>query len=349
MTNHTLHTKNRLIKSKLPLVSILVVTYNNLKFTKKALQSIVKQTYPNIETIVIDNNSSDNTAQFIKKTYPTFKLIENKENLFFAKANNIGFMKSKGDFILLLNNDAFLESTAISEMVKYMQKHPDVGSIQNKLLLAEEPTKIDSAGSFFSVFGFLLHRHYNASSDETKPIEIFAGKGASLMIRRSALLPKKYLFHDKYMLYFEDTDLCWRILLNGYKNIYLPGPITYHYVGKTSNRIKRNYFIDYHSFKNRLSSIIINSGYLFLFTILPIHIIILLILMAIYAVIAPGLSKAIFLACRYNLKNLRNLLYLRKEIQAKRKISDFRLLHLIKFQSPRRIIQFIKLYTSKKV
>lgn len=121
------------IKSTYPLVSIVIVTFNNLEYTKLCIESIYSKTaYPNFELVVVDNASSDKTTDYLaalKQGHDNIKVILNKENLGFASANNIGIQESTGEYIILLNNDTIITRGWISGLIKYLIKDPEVGMV----------------------------------------------------------------------------------------------------------------------------------------------------------------------------------------------------------------------------
>jgi GT2 family glycosyltransferase len=122
----------RYIRSTYPLVSIIVVTFNNLKYTQLCVESIYGKTaYPNFELIIVDNASSDGTPDYLnslKEKYDNVNIVLNSENLGFATANNIGIRESKGEYIILLNNDTVVTRGWISGLIKYL-KNPDIGMV----------------------------------------------------------------------------------------------------------------------------------------------------------------------------------------------------------------------------
>lgn len=325
-----------------PLVSIVVVNYNGEKYVERCISSILSQTYKNLEIIFVDNNSKDNSVEIIKK-YPQIKLIESKENLYFAGGNNLGFKNSTGDIIYLLNNDAYPESNVIEKIVEVFNKNHKAGVVQNKLIYASDPNRIDSVGSMFTMLGFLKHLEI----DPNKQSEIFSAKGASMAVRRE-IAEKSGLFHDSYKMYFEDTDLCWRAILMGFEVIYLPEFLTLHEVGKSTNYDTLP-LTDYHSFKNRINSIITNSSFLLLLIVLPVHIAVCIFVILTYVPRDFRISKAIFRAILWNFTNLIPTLKLRYKVQSLRKQSDFYILkNLTIFPTPLYFFNLLRKYFDRK-
>src|SRR5437870_485124 len=116
-----------------PLVSIVIVTYNSIKFIGPCMDSVVNSTYPNIEIIVIDNESTDGTPEFVSKMYPNVTLMQTGKNLRYGLGNNIGIRKSRGEYILLLNPDTIVENNYISELFAVESSDPSVAIAPERL------------------------------------------------------------------------------------------------------------------------------------------------------------------------------------------------------------------------
>ena len=136
-----------------PLVSVIIVNYNGEICLDSCLDSLRFTTYTNFEILVVDNNSSDQSSDLVKRKYQYVKLINLKKNLGFAMANNLGAEAAKGDFYIFLNNDTIVTKTWLSELVNAI-----VGSQDNKVAIAQsflvrQDGEIDSSGDFIDRFG----------------------------------------------------------------------------------------------------------------------------------------------------------------------------------------------------
>lgn len=286
--------------------------------------SLEKQSYRDIEIIVVDNGSKDNSIELLEKEYPRVRLIKNKENLGFVTANNQGFKAASGEYILFLNNDTRVDSAAVERLVERISGREDLGVVFSKLLLMDEPKKLDAIGSFFSGYGFLYHLGFleedKGQYDNLK--EIFSPKGVSFLMPRR-LLEEIGVFDEDYFAYFEESDLFWRAWLFGKKIEFVPSSIVYHKVGGTCTKLPSP-FIDYHAFKNRLCALIKNLGAFSLWKILPAHILACLLVSFLYLCKRkPKNSMAILKALWWNIKHLKATLIKRNFVQARiRKISD---------------------------
>lgn len=310
---------------KPPLVSIVIVNFNQKQYSLDCLKSLELVTYSNFETIFVDNGSVDGTMEAVEKEYPKTIRIQTGANLGFTGGNNVGFEKASGKYILLLNNDTKVTPNFLDALVSSLEKDKNLGIVQSKILLMDDHKLLDSVASYQTITGFLYHRGY---LEEDKGqydhfIYSFSGKGACLMVRRE--VTKLGLLDDSYFAYFEETDLCWRSWILGYKVGFEPGSIIFHKMGATSSKMK-SAFIHYHSFKNRLRTIIKNGSSSTLLYMLPLHLG-LCIFLSIFFFLSGERSgaKSVLAAIWWNMLNLGSTLKLRAKIQKSRVSSDLKI------------------------
>lgn len=258
------------------LISIIIVNWNGLKWLPNCFRTLDKQDHKNFEVIFVDNASKDESVAWVKKNYPKTNIIINKENLGFADANNVGYKKAKGKYILFLNNDTRVTKTSLTELVTVLEKDDTIGGVQSKILLMDHPDTHDSVGAFLTPTGFLYHYGFGKKNSwkYNKEIELFTAKGACMMFRKDvldAVSIRGDIFDPDYFAYFEESDLCYRVWLAGYRIVYAYKSVIYHKMGATSSSMN-NAFIQYHSFKNRIRTYIKNFGIVNLLLILPIHV-----------------------------------------------------------------------------
>jgi hypothetical protein len=228
-------------------LSIVIVSYNTKDVLKECLESIYK-TIKNLsfEVIVVDNASKDQTREEISKLeFPNFKFIQNKENLGFSKANNIGFRKTSGRYVLFLNPDVVVHSETLEGMVYFMDKEREAGAATCKVILTNG--KIDDAShrgfptpwnsfTHFSglakLFGKIEHfGGYNLKHlDLSQTHEIDALAGAFMIVRREAGEEVGWWDED-YFFYGEDLDFCYMLQQKGWKIYYVPEFSVLHYKG----------------------------------------------------------------------------------------------------------------------
>jgi GT2 family glycosyltransferase len=242
-------------------LSVIIVNYNVHHFLEQALTSLAKAVkYVDAEVFVVDNNSVDGSVEMVKEKFPWVKLIVNKHNQGFSKANNQAIRLSKAEYVLLLNPDTVVEEDTLLKCCHFMDEHPDAGGLGVKMLdgkgkfLPESKRGLPSPWvAFYKIFGFAklfpkskkFGRYHLGflDEDEINPIDVLSG--AYMMLRQSAL-DRTGLLDEDYFMYGEDIDLSYRILKTGYKNYYYPETRIIHYKGESTKRTSINYvFIFY--------------------------------------------------------------------------------------------------------
>lgn len=231
-------------------ISVIIVNWNTKKFLKKCLSSLIKSTHQlNVEIIVVDNNSHDESAEMISKLFPDIILFANKKNLGYAKGNNQGYKKSHGEYVFFLNPDTIVYKNTLSQLFHFMEQNQDAGSCAPKMI--NEDGTVQKLGfyrrtptlmSMFISHGPLrsiafqssyLKSKYFEHSDFDTLHEIDQPPGACFFTRRS-ILNKIGGMEEKYKLYFEDVDLAYRIKQKGYKQWFIPYAKIKHFVGRSN-------------------------------------------------------------------------------------------------------------------
>jgi len=226
-----------------PLVSVIIVNYNGKTYLEKCLESLMKINYKNYEIILVDNNSTDTSIEFVKNTYPSITIIKLNDNYGFAEPNNIGAKNAKGDYLLFLNNDTEVNADFIGEMIKVLKQDPKIAICQS--LLLKPNGDVDSSGDFIDTLG----RAYGSKNKVNEVKKILSARGASMMVRKDSFWDLGG-FDKKFFASFEDVDLGWRAWIWGYKIVLVPNSIVYHKGGQTV----KQYFseVRFHGVKNSL-------------------------------------------------------------------------------------------------
>lgn len=250
----------RKIKRVKPLVSVVIVNYNGLKFLQGCLASLLNTRYENFEIVFVDNGSSDGSVRVAKemlRNHSGHAIIENKANLSFAVGSNIGAKHSHGDYIVFLNNDTEVEPKWLDALIDTMEKDSTVGICQSKLLLLTSRKNFDSAGDVIDRYGVTLRRGGDLREPDVgqyeKVEQVFSARGAAMIIRRE-VAHRVGMFDPLFSLAYTDLDLCWRARLNGYKVLYVPKSVVYHF-GEASTPTATSVF---YSTRNRIGLLIKN-------------------------------------------------------------------------------------------
>ncbi len=214
-----------------------------------------------VEIIVVDNNSVDDSVDFIRSRFPEVYVIANSDNLGFSKANNIGLKRAKGKFVLVLNPDTIVSEDTFTTCIEFMESHADAGIVGVKMLdgtgtyLPESKRGLPSPWtSFFKLTGFnklfpksnLFNGYYMGGLDpeETNPVPVLTG---AFMFVRKIAIESAGNFDEDYFMYGEDIDLCYRVLEAGYTNYYLPKTSIIHYKGESTKRSSVKYIRTFYS------------------------------------------------------------------------------------------------------
>lgn len=204
-----------------PLISVLLVNYNGLRHLSDCLSSLNNQTFTDIEIVLVDNNSSDGSVEWIRKHFPNVLIIESKINLGFGGGNNLGIPYCRGKYIYFLNNDTFVESNAIESLVIAIKHNEDVKIFASLLLKYNRPDLVDSAGdTIYSCGKTFSFANYPASMFLNQKKITSACGGAALYSRD--LLEEIGYFDEDFFLNYEDLDLSFRAQHAGYEILLIP-------------------------------------------------------------------------------------------------------------------------------
>lgn len=309
-------------------VSVIVLNWNGKENVQKCLNSLHRVKNQSLEIIVVDNNSTDGSIDFIKKNFPKVVLVENRKNFGFAEGNNIGFEVARGDFVLILNNDTEVTNNFLNPLLKDFEDDPKIGCIQPQIRLIEGGKTLDGVGAFLTLTGFLYHFGYLKSRDLKKYTEkrnIFSAKGACMLLRRKAI-ETVGLFDKDFFIFFEETDLCYRLWLAGYSVVYEPRSVIYHLGGgdTTASNSYKQQQRTYLAFRNMLCSYLKNFGTRNLLMILPVFFLVQGGLIFYYLItLRIDLIRVLLRGFYWNIVHLRDTLKKRRIVQnVFRRISD---------------------------
>lgn len=308
-----------------PDIAVIIPNWNGQHVLEDCLEGVAsagKETA--FEVIVYDNGSTDRSPEILETWARRLPLcvVAGDENVGFAEACNRGYLQSSAGLILFLNNDAVLQGK-LYDAVRYMASRPEIGIAQGPLL-TRDGTEIDSVGGLMTRSGFLTHPLQFARLGVSLPPsrDVFSVKGAAMFVRR-VVIESVGLFPEDAFAYFEETDLCWRARMAGWRVRYSSSlPVALHVGGHSAHRLPTS-VSEFHSFKNRLRSILVNAGGSTLAYMLPLHMGICA--CAACAAIASGRLRgagAVVGAYVWNVRSLRDTYRRRRCVQRARVVPD---------------------------
>ena len=229
-------------------LSIIIPHHNGKKLLHDCLQSIYDNiSIDNFEIIVVDNLSTDNSADEAKSNFPSIILLKSEKNLGYSGGCNLGAKNAAGEYVIFLNNDTLHTKKWIEELVNFLDNNPHAGAAQPKILNAINKDTFDYAGGAGGYidkycFPFVRGRLFNTLEKDLKQYDnakkIFWASGAAFIIRNELLKELEY-FDNIYFAYMEEIDLCWRLQALGWGIWNVPSSVVYHYGKQT---IKENSF-----------------------------------------------------------------------------------------------------------
>lgn len=247
-------------------LSIIIVSFNTREKLRKCLRSIFdSQTKYSFEVFVVDNSSSDGSAEMVEVEYKEVKLMRNDENVGFSRANNqvlrriYKSSKHQARYILLLNSDIIVMPDTFQKMIEYMDANPDTGIAScrvekpdGRLDLASRRSFPDPARAFFRLSGLALWfpksrlASYNLTYlPEDEITEVDSVMGAFLLTRRS-LVDKIGLLDENFFMYGEDLDWCWRAKAVGARIMFAPVTKVIHDKGSSSRKVSSDMIYEFH-------------------------------------------------------------------------------------------------------
>ena len=213
-------------------LSIVIVNFNTRDLLKNCLTSIFKQRGVEYEVWVVDNASRDGSAQMVEKDFTQVKLIKNKENLGFAKGNNLALRQAQSKYLFLLNPDTIVKEGSLSKLVDFLEKNPQAGAVGAKILNPDGSLQ-SSVGKFYDLGSVSLmlfggERAGFLRSSPSKMGEVDWVSGAALAVRKEVFENVGGL-DENFFMYMEEVEWCYRIRKAGFKIFFYPEVEIVHY------------------------------------------------------------------------------------------------------------------------
>ena len=270
-------------------VSVIIVNWNGERFLEQCLLALMNQTVIPREIILIDNASSDQSIEIVRR-FPSVRLIALDHNTGFARGNNLAIeaASDESEWVALINPDAFAEPCWLEALLAAAGSNPGFNVFGSKLMSAVDPTMLDGAGDAYHMSGLVWRIGHGApaptSAENVR--EVFSPCAAAVLYRRSALREFGG-FDEDYFCYVEDVDIGFRFRLAGYRCLYVPQSVAHH-VGSGTTGGKHSDFAVYHGHRNLVWTFVKDMpGFLF-WLMLPLHVLLNLVSIVWFALHGQG-------------------------------------------------------------
>jgi GT2 family glycosyltransferase len=243
-------------------LSIVVICWNDLRVIRDCLRSIYDGTHAtNFEVVVSDNGSVDGSVEFIRKHYPEVRIVENQQNLGFARGNNAGIRASRGEYILILNPDTIIRDGALDKLVEFADRHSEAGAFGCRVLNPDGTYQVSarlfptvlrywvSALGLSKLSSFFIYEEYPRWRGDTERL-IDWQSGCCVMFRGN-LLKRLGGFDEQFFYHFEEVDLCRRVWKAGYPILFTPQAVITHLGGQSVGRFPVRFEIEKHRSRYR--------------------------------------------------------------------------------------------------
>jgi GT2 family glycosyltransferase len=219
-------------------VTVIVPTWNGRELLDAALLSLREQRFRDFTVLVVDNGSTDGTAEHVRGSHPGVEVVALAENHGFAGAVNAGIGRAEGEYVALLNNDMELDPGWLAELVAALDADARAGSAASKLRMLREPGLLDGAGDIVTWYGATWRRgHGEPDRGQYDEPGVVASPCAGAALYRRRALEEVGGFDERFFAYLEDADWGLRAQLAGWPCLWVPGAVAYHLGGATSRRM----------------------------------------------------------------------------------------------------------------
>lgn len=237
-----------------PFVSLIIPSYNGKELSIKLLESLKKTTYKNYEIVLVDNGSVDDTYDYVRKHYPYVKSLKIGKNRGFAGGMNFGIKHSRGDYIVVMNNDMTFDPNWLAELVKIAESDKNLGIVGSAY--TEKDIDFIRLGYVESGNVLLNFKPVDIPKEKHKNFPSVINVDNTFGLTRRKLLNKIGLFDEKFFIYWEEVDLCYRAKKAGYKTVTATKSVVFH--GGSQTMKKYSYLKTFHYHKNKIRFIMKN-------------------------------------------------------------------------------------------
>jgi GT2 family glycosyltransferase len=309
-------------------VSVIIVNWNGEQFLERCLVALMEQTVKPHEIIMLDNASTDRSAEIVKR-FPSVRLIRLDQNTGFARGNNLAIKAAcaESGWIALINPDAFAEPRWLETLLMEASRNPEFDVFGSRLVNAADPTMLDGAGDAYHVSGLVWRMGHGmpVSATTENAHEVFSPCAAAALFRRSTL-DEIGGFDEDYFCYVEDVDLGFRLRLAGCRCLYVPQSVAHH-VGSGTTGGQHSDFAMYHGHRNLVWTFVKDMPGILFWLLLPIHLLLNFVSIAYFSM--HGHSKVILTAKWDAVKGIPKMWRKRREIQSNRSVSIMNIWHVL--------------------
>lgn len=243
-------------------LSVVIICWNDLRVIRECLRSIYEGTHDTeFEVIVSDNGSVDDSVDFVRKHYPDVRVVENRQNLGFARGNNVGIRASRGEYVLILNPDTIIHEGALDKLVQFADRHPEAGAFGCRVLNPDGTYQVSarlfptvwrywvSALGLSRISSLFVYEEYSNWRGDTQRLVDWQS-GCCVMFR-GALLKQLRGFDEQFFYHFEEVDLCRRVWSASRSILFTPEAVITHLGGQSVGRFPVRFEIEKHRSRYR--------------------------------------------------------------------------------------------------
>jgi hypothetical protein len=211
-----------------PKASLIIVNYNGREDVDRCLQSLQEDRDSDYELILVDNASSDGSAEYVAAHYPQVRLIRSESNLGFGAGNNLGAAQARGEYLAFLNPDTTVEPGWLDALISTLESDPGIGLATSKILQMDNPGKVSGCGNEVHCSGLALGRGMGMDHELFSEGEDLAAISGAAFASRKDVFESVGGFDGDFFMYVEDTDLSFRTRLAGFRIVLVPDSVVYH-------------------------------------------------------------------------------------------------------------------------
>lgn len=304
-----------------PLISVVIVAFESGATLSRCLAALRAQTFGDFEVLIVDNGSSDGAPQAAAKADPAIFLIEAGGNIGFAAGNNLAAGQARGQWLALLNPDAYADPDWLEQLIAATQRWSNIRSLASLQKAADRPGKVDGAGDVLTLAGIPYRGAHGHDLVALPEGEVFSACGAAHLISRGLFLQLGG-FDERFFCYCEDVDLGYRLRLIGEVTLFVPQAVVSH-VGSAVLGARSDFAL-YHGAKNRLWLLIKNTPWPLVPVVALLHLPALALLLVMHAM--RGEAQPVLRGLVAGLAGIGPMLTSRRSSQATRTASALSLL-----------------------